>query len=75
MKDTVMKGIGVVLLLIGCVSMYDGYQASQSVVAKLNNFIGNSAGNHDINTALVGELVFALVGAYMLFVGNNKKSD
>lgn len=69
-----MKGIGLVLAVVGGFLMYHAYQASQTFGARFNQAIGNDAGNRGIGLDMVVGFVFALIGAGLPFSGG-KKSD
>jgi hypothetical protein len=68
-----MKGIGLVLAVVGCFLMYHGYQASQTFAARFNHAVGNDAANRGIGLDLIVGFVLALVGAGLLFSGGGRK--
>jgi len=67
-----MKGIGIVLVIVGSLLMYNGFQESQTFGARFNNAIGNSAGNRGVGLDMIVGFVFALGGAALITKASKK---
>lgn len=68
-----MKGIGIVLLIVGGLLMYNSYEASQSFGARFNAAIGNESANKGIALDGIVGLVLAIAGGAMAFRDSSKK--
>ena len=62
-----MKGIGLVLAIVGGFLIYRGYQASQSFGSGFNHAIGNDAADGGSGLDLGSGLILDLVAAGLLF--------
>jgi uncharacterized membrane protein len=68
-----MRGVGLVLAIVGGFLMYHAYQAFQTFGAKFNHAVGYDAGNREIAIQLIVGLVLALAGAALFFKDEKEK--
>lgn len=61
-----MKGIGGVLLVVGGFILYNSFQATQTIVYRLANLLGNEAAIQGVQLDMGVGFIMALIGGGLL---------